>query len=246
MNVFRYNDSSIACVEYVKTVLPHIGNISSFQVYFHDQDIPKQYRNVPDIDVYDGKVHEMESTYLFIAKNEKEDKELWLTGCTCGYGGTGPSTTQEVLELLGVKIDYSRIYNEKKIILKEITTHHDLNFIVYNPSTENPYRAGMKRFKVESLFEYPDQKWNAKEALKSLGVIKPLRSIEKKSNRFFSTKYSTDKEHFNYSTNNGLVLGESWSKLDDDVMINLIQDYINNYGGSYQVKKIEENAWYNL
>jgi hypothetical protein len=40
MNVFRYNDSSVGCVDYGKKNLPHIGNISNFQVYFHDEDIP--------------------------------------------------------------------------------------------------------------------------------------------------------------------------------------------------------------
>lgn len=68
MNIFRHDDSSLSCVNYVKSVLPHIGNISRFQVYFNDQDIPKQYRNVADVSVYDGEVIETERTYLFYCK----------------------------------------------------------------------------------------------------------------------------------------------------------------------------------
>lgn len=246
MNVFRHNDTSLGCVGYVKSVLPLIGNISSFQVFFLDEEIPNQYRSLADVEVYDGVVNELESTYLFIARNDTEDKELWLTGCTCGYGGTGPATTQDVLEILGVKIDYGRIYKEKKIIEEEITTHHDLNFVVYQPSEENPYKGGEKRIKITANFEYPDQKWNAKEALKSLGEIKPLRSMEGKDNRYFSTSYSTEKESYTYSTNNGLILSECWSKFDDKVLMMAIEETLKNYNGKYKVKKIEETAWHKL
>lgn len=179
---------------------------------------------------------------FFIARNDKEDKELWLTGCNCGYVGTGPSTTQDVLELLGVKMDYSRIYKEKKIIEKEIVTHHDLNFIIYHPSEENPYRVGERRVKVAASFNYPDQKWNAKKALKSFGEIKPLSSIKNKDKQYFSTAYSTEKEHYNYSTNNGLILRGTWSKLDDKVIMMAIEEVLKNYNGICHIEKIEEKT----
>lgn len=246
MNVFRYNDSSLGCVDYVKSVLPHIGNISSFQVYFHDHDIPIQYRDVADVDVYHGEVSKTKSTYLFIARNDKEDTELWLTGCTCGYGGTGPSTTQDVLELLGVKMDYSRIYNEKKIIEKDIIIHHDLNFIVYHPSKENPYQAGEKCLKITATFDHPDQKWNAKKAIMSFGEIRPLRSVERKDDRYFSPTYLTEKEQINYSTNYGLILSETWSEISEKVLMMGIKEILKNYEGNCKIEKIEESTWFKI
>lgn len=246
MNVFRYDDTSLGCVGYVKTVLPLIGNISSFQVYFEDHDIPNQYRDVADVDVYKGEVSKLKSTYLFIARNDKEDTELWLTGCTCGYGGTGPSTTQDVLELLGVKMDYSRIYKEKKIIEKDIITNHDLNFIVYHPSKENPYQAGEKCLKVTATFDYPDQKWHAKKALMSFGKITPLKSVERKANRYFSTTHSTEKAHLNYSTNYGLILRDTWSEISEKVLMMAIEEILKNYEGNCKIEKIEESSWFKI
>jgi hypothetical protein len=246
MNVFRHNDSSLGCVKYVKSILPQIGNVSSLQIYFNDEDIPKQYKNVADVDVFDGEASETESTYLFIARNDKEDKELWLTGCTCGYKGTGPSTTHEVLELLGIKMDYSRIYNEKKILEREVTPHHSLNITFHLPQTENPYQAGEKHLKVTASFDYPDQRLKALDALKIFGKIKHNRLFQHKDKQYLPTEYTTDQIHYNYSTNHDLVLTESWSKFDDKILIMAIEVILENYDGTHKIQKIDKTGWQKL
>ena len=45
--------------------------------------------------------------------------EIWLSGCNCGYGGTGPNGTRQILEELGVNPEDARCY----MFLKEF----DLN-----------------------------------------------------------------------------------------------------------------------
>ena len=55
MEILRYSADPHSTVKYIKANLEFIDNITSFEVYFNDEDIPEVYRNVPDVYVYDGK-----------------------------------------------------------------------------------------------------------------------------------------------------------------------------------------------
>jgi len=115
-------------IAFVRGMLNIVGNIKGFEVYYVNEPerIPQRYI-IPYTDEHGTRVHQ----YNLILKFDDE-QELWIVNATCGYGGGGPGKTKEILQLCGVKMDYSTISDEKQII-REVTPHHDLNFVVCVP-----------------------------------------------------------------------------------------------------------------
>lgn len=131
MEIIRYKSDPHTTVKFIKTNLEFFNSITSFEAYFNDEDIPEIYRNVPDVSLFEGKRENVGINYTLILKDDENDQEIWLSGANCGYGGSGPSATIKILQILGVKFDYDRISEEKKIIATNLKSYHDLNLVVY-------------------------------------------------------------------------------------------------------------------
>ena len=76
-----FNGSPDSIVEYVKAILPLVGNIQEFEVCRDYEDAPHK---LTDEEGYTAK-------YTFILKDDREN-EIWLDSL-CGYGGSGPIAT---------------------------------------------------------------------------------------------------------------------------------------------------------
>lgn len=93
--------------------------------------LPERYSHARvDYDVYNGIPHG-DSAELFNNRsffplkffNEDDWEELWISGVTAGYDGTGPRGTIEALKLLGFTLTESQ--------LEELTTVKNVHF-TYN------------------------------------------------------------------------------------------------------------------
>ncbi|WP_066066195.1 hypothetical protein [Neobacillus soli] len=247
MEIIRYCADPHSTVKYIKANLEFIDNITSFEVYFNDEDIPEVYRNVPDVYVYDGKRESQNRNYTLILRDDENEKEFWFSGATCGYGGSGPSATKQILQILGIKFDYNRISDEKKIIEKNLVSYHDINLMVYRPKNMLSMRRE-KILKVKLSFKTAHQKYRAKAALKCIGYIQPLRNLIEEHDMvedidtfyFRDIPYSTEKEWAEYATNNALTLNRIYSKIQDETIKEIIENIGYSFNAKIEIKMYEK------
>lgn len=100
-------------VEFIKGILPLLGNVVEFQVYNDHADSPLALKGDP-------------FPYQFGLRDE-HGTEVWLD-TNCGYGGTGPQATQEILHMLGLKDDFG-IFTRKIVKGAALRPVHRLNVI---------------------------------------------------------------------------------------------------------------------
>lgn len=238
MGIIRYNGDPHSTVKYVKANLKFIGNITSFEVYFKNENLPLMYRNVPDVYVYDGMRENQNHDYTLILRDDEAKKETWLSGANCGYGGSGPGATKEILQLLGVKFDYNRISEEKIIIESNLVVHHDLNVLVLRPrDVERPIEQ--KLLKVKMSFNSAAEKYNAKIALKQIGYVQPTRGEYDEVFESDELPYSTEQEWAEYATNNSLTLNRAYEKISDKSIKEIIEHIGFDYNAKFVIKKYE-------
>ncbi|RFU70615.1 hypothetical protein D0469_05635 [Peribacillus saganii] len=220
------NGSSRSAVEWVKANLKFIGNITSFEVYQYEDDMPIKYKKVPDIYVINDNREDTEKSYHLILRDDDAERETWLGGCNCGYGGTGPSATKEILQIAGIKMDYNVISEESIVKRYNLIPHHDLNIIVLKPLDRMHYRKE-ERLVVRLQFEEAHEKWETKKMLEVLGNFQPLRGESTsilEATYFAELPYSTEHEWHEYATNNGLVLSKPFQGLGNDTLTSIIEN----------------------
>ena len=83
--------SSMHTLEYVKNNLKHMRNIVEFKAF---KDCGHEYYDI----INDTKC------YYNLILSDDDYGEFWLYS-NCGYNGTGPMTTCEILELVGLRED---------------------------------------------------------------------------------------------------------------------------------------------
>lgn len=239
MEVIRYSSDPLNTVKYVKENLGLMDEVTGFEVYFSNEDIPDVYRDVPDVYLLNRKREVQAKTYTFILKNDK--KEVWLSGPTCGDEGNGPEATIEILKLLGVKYDYERITKERKIIEGNPIVRHDLNMLVCRREQWGAPRE--KLFKVKLSFSSAGRKYRAKSALKLIGDFVSLDLLIKSkeldivdSYYFNDLDYPTEQEGEAYATNTAFTLNEVYSKLETNVIHEIIKEICDRYFAKYEFK----------
>lgn len=242
MPILRIDGTSLECVEQIAFRLKEIGNIDRFSVFI--EDVPSKYSNVRGVYLTDDvQWHEKNTTYLLILGCRDSEQEVWIEGATCGYSGTGPSSTIEILQLLGVRMDFNRITTEKVIELDNVTLEHDLNFII----RQNHEHIGFsdldneKLMKVMMKFKNPESKWNAKDMLRMLGHFEPLRQAggSKSESYYFRTTYDTTQELSKYATNNILTIHERLNKIDVENIEQLINQIADEFQAEIIIRKYE-------
>lgn len=227
MEIIRVNGAPDECVKQIKLNLSRIKNITEFEVYKNDEDIPNTYKQVPDVYVYEGERSETSKTYLLILRDPEGEQEIWVEGATCGYSGSGPRATKDILQLCGIKIDYDLISKMDKLVMRDLKPVQDLNFVVYD-AKDFFHLEEEKRFKVEMKFNSARQKYEAREHLSLLGDIRPLRDRvfyeEKTEEYYFRLPYSTQGENYYSSTNNVITLIDVYKGLSDKVLCEIITE----------------------
>src|SRR5690606_11964666 len=128
--------TSYECADKVKTLLHEIRNLRGFQAY--NTYIPEQYHSKTIYGQESVDQLEICKSYSLILQCQTADKEVWIESASCGYAGAGPRATSEILQMLGVRMDYSIIFREDRVNMMDINTEQKLNFIVvkYNDDTE--------------------------------------------------------------------------------------------------------------
>lgn len=219
------NGSSRSAVEWVKANVEFMGNITSFEVYQFEKDIPNMYKNVPDFYIFNDKREDTERSYHFILRDDEAERETWLGGCNCGYGGSGPSATKEILQIVGIKMDYNVISKQSIVKESNLIPHHDLNFIVFKPLDRMHYQKE-DRLVVKMQFEQAHQKWHAKKMLEVLGYFQPLKGETTsilEATYFADLPFSIEDEWHEYATNNALSLSKPFQSLKNDTLISIIE-----------------------
>ncbi|UVI32004.1 hypothetical protein [Paenibacillus spongiae] len=225
MSVLRIDGASLECVEKVIRHLEDIGNIERFSVF--SENIPEPYKDVSNCYISHGQRNEIKTAYSLILECLDSDQEVWIEGAACGYSGTGPNCTIEILQILGVRMDFKRIISEKWIQNEEVVLEHDLNLIIRqrNKDQEDADLNNEKLIKVMMKFKNPFDKWKSKEMLKMIGCIQPLRLFggNEAESYYFRVPYHTVQEMSKHTTSNVLTLHERLENIDVEHLNNLIQ-----------------------
>lgn len=231
--IYRYNDTVPGdSVRFAKSILPMLGKITEFEIYGPEESVPDRYANVPELHITDGKNETINATYHMILR-DNNGNELWLNGCSCGFSGDGPGAAIQILQLFGVRMDYFQVHQYDTLIQKNVEPVQDLNFVIFESRDRDPSER-KKRLKIQLTFDRAHQKWKAKEAMKSLGFIQPLRNVidlDQEETYYFRLPYSTENEGYEYATNNALILHPSISSITNEQLADLINDVCENCGG---------------
>ncbi|HDR7958955.1 hypothetical protein MHB59_23470 [Bacillus sp. FSL L8-0642] len=241
MTLYRFDGAPYQCVKFMQSIIGLVGNITGFEVYYHTEDIPDNYKGIPNVYYYEDEKRFTEVEYYLILHNDDQDITVLLGGGNCGYSGSGPSATKEILQICGVKMDYDRISNEKKIIENNVAIYHDLNFIIFEEKERRSLKHGLsrRRLKVSMKFQNGHDKWQAKKAFQTLGYINPLPCRNEDEENDFVLPYSTSEEWADYATNNTLTLSNAVKMLDNTTLENMIKEICYEHSADFNIRCYE-------
>ncbi|WP_342543322.1 hypothetical protein MHH33_07005 [Paenisporosarcina sp. FSL H8-0542] len=147
-------------------------------------------------------------------------------GGSCGYQGSGPGATKEILQIVGIKMDYNTISKQSIVKRSDLIPQHDLNIVVLKPKNCIHNRKE-ERLVVKMQFEKAHQKWQAKKMLEVLGDFQPLKDESTsilEATYFTDLPYSKEHELYEYATNNGLLLNKPFHSLSNDTLTSIIEN----------------------
>jgi len=212
--IIRLHGTPDECVDKIKGLLSEIGNVNEFEVYFENQ--PSKYVDLTCYGKYEGEVHETKRTYSLILKCDESDKEVWIEGATCGYSGAGPSATSEILQMLGVRMNYNTITKDREIKMDNIVNKHNLNFIVSKNDWLNDEEDIV--MKVQMEFEAPIDKISAYDSVEIFGQLCPIMTSKyrDKEEYYFREPIKNQEGYSRYRTNNVFYLSNDYVSFDND------------------------------
>lgn len=127
-----------------------LGDITCVSIFFESFDaiINGNYRKAATNEMMPG-MCSLEVPHMVI--RDTAGKEIWLTSCNCGYGGTGPNGSKRILEKIGVPAT-----------LSENVYYHDiLHFfwdvdsgwqVRYEKSHIREYETSIPQYKVNNFY----------------------------------------------------------------------------------------------
>ena len=180
-------------LEYVKSNLIHMGKIEGFKVYFNEEN-KEYFENVDGLNYYYNLI-------LF----DDNDNEFWLNS-NCGYSGTGPCTTIEILELVGLRENYN-IFKNKKIEEVNLTPNYDLEvLVVENDFLKDEYKID---FVLKLNFDNAENRYKLIESLKVLGDMQRLCEDDDRFSKYFTMNENYKREYIGeYGLNQVYFLDE--------------------------------------
>lgn len=196
-----YKSGKLGCYEaydYIKAMLGKIGKVKEFKAFYEDTD--------PYFEIEDGR----KNYYHFILIDEN-DNEFWID-TNCGYGGTGPSFTEKILQLVGARGDY-KIDKKRVIQEKDLELNHDLNVLFVSSdyfNLEDKYRI---LFMIEAKFNSASACFKVVEYLEMLGHVQPYTLHDERFSRYFSGYDYVDNSLGQYIVNNILFIGRDFNNI---------------------------------
>ncbi len=148
-------------VEFVKGILPLIGNVQGFEVYGSREQTPY-------VETVNGHQHR----YTCILRDDRGN-EVWLP-TLCGYGGAGAFATRRILQIIGLKDDY-RIEDRQQIKETGLKPVHRLRLLVGGAAGASLRFVG--RFWIAMEFKYAYQLSRVRTALQALGSGHPAEDM---------------------------------------------------------------------
>lgn len=224
-----YKSGKVDCYEaydYVKAMIGKIGIIKEFEVFFEDTN--------PYYEIVGG----YKEYYHFILRDDN-DNEFWID-TNCGYSGTGPSFTEKILQLLGLREDYN-ITRKKVIYEKDLKFNHDLNvLVVSNDLHFDEYKIW---FMLELKFNNAETRLKTIDALKTLGNITSLNINEERFNKYFYDNKYIDNSFGEYKVNNIFFLNRNLNEIkvkDLQTILNTMITKISGSSGKVKFKNVTQ------
>jgi excisionase family DNA binding protein len=102
-----------------------LGQIIKIAIYFDELDSILDGYIEPSTEDYGSNLFRVSSPSMVIT--DTDGKEIWLNGCSCGYGGTGPHASAEILRSLNIKLQYDEVLSSK--VVKIFRQQNSWNFL---------------------------------------------------------------------------------------------------------------------
>lgn len=212
-----YSEDSSLSVQYIKNILPLLGNLKEFEIFRYEKD--SSYKST-----------EENKIYTLILKDDR-DNEIWLGSACSGYEGTAPLASIKILKLFGVynhfdilKKDYVKVINPKTI--------HRFNILVDTISHET--KRNVHHFWIATSFKYPFELLKVKEALSYMGLWCCVKQ-KKISIPQTLKKYEQKRDWDEFFINNEYVLNLQYEEADILALKKIIIDIIIKNNGYYEI-----------
>lgn len=122
--------------KYVEGSLQNLSKIVRVLIFFDRIDAAAENFFIPNEERRQGDLQAVDVPNMVITN--EDGTEMWLMGCNCGYPGTGPRLSYDILKMIGIEEDIrSMVFNHRivKYILDEdghwdafgIDSHFDRN-----------------------------------------------------------------------------------------------------------------------
>ncbi|MGL4849601.1 MAG: hypothetical protein ACRC28_11890 [Clostridium sp.] len=206
-------------LEYAKNILNKINEVESFEI-FNDERTP--YYEDFGIEKY---------YYNFIVR-DIEKNEVWFD-TNCGYRGSKPSITEQILQLLGAREDYG-VYREKKINEKSVRLVHDANIMVILYDKVKNIKKKLMLVKIKP--NTAKDRYNSLIALKNIGSISAYEEKKGEYEKEFKNTYN-DKSFGENKVNVVLALSNELIGIDIESMEKVIKTIIyKNIGRAMEIE----------
>lgn len=214
---------SLHTLKYVKNNLGYMGEIVGFKAYSNDEN-KEYFETTNGVDYY----------YNLILFNSN-DSEFWLDS-NCGYSGTGPCITNEILELVGLRQNYN-IFKDKRIEKYNLSPNYELEVLVVEDNfLKNEYKID---FLLKLNFDNAQDRYKLIESLKVLGYIQPLCEDNDRFNKYFSMNENYEREYIGeYGLNQIYFLDDILRNKNSKELKELIQHICNKYTKEMEIISI--------
>lgn len=202
--------SSMHTLEYVKNNLKHMRNIVEFKAF---KDCGHEYYDI----INDTKC------YYNLILSDDDYGEFWLYS-NYGYNGTGPMTTCEILELVGLREDYG-IFSNEKVHESDLEPNYDLNILVVEFNNLEEYKID---FLDEIKFSYAYDRYKFVESLKVLGNVYNLNIQDDRFNKYFVNS-SIEQGYGEYGVNQILFLDKPLQNINSKNIKSIIENIVNKH-----------------
>jgi len=131
--IYDRNGITHKSIEFFKNNIDKLSQIHSISIFFDEIDAAiNNYYLASDL-LKIGELRYVETPHFII--RDIKGQELWLGGCNCGYGGTGPHGSQKVLSLLR---DSGRLknFNYTNEEIMQFLYYRVINIFVDDENTE--------------------------------------------------------------------------------------------------------------
>lgn len=201
-----FDGSAFEAREYVISMLKKIGDLESFEIHFDE--------------MYHNPITVNGETYYYTCVLINDNGDEFYLNTNCGYGGTGPKCTEDILQLLGFR-EECEIFKEKFITRQNINLIHDLNVLfISNKCTPQE----KQRFKLEIKPYNAYVRYKTLEILSCMGDVMnyTCATIDDKILLNYPTKYYSSGVN-QEDINKVIFLDRSYDSFSNEQIISILE-----------------------